>query len=121
MNEHNALLVVMRHSPYGSSLARTGIDVALAAAAFDQKVNVLFMGDGVLQLLSNQNSKALGCKNLGKIIASMPLYDIETLYVESHAIEGFGISSDLLPEQAVLLDQSELQDLMHSCKHVIGF
>ena len=39
-------LVIIRHSPYGSSLGRAALDTALAMAAFEQPVDILFMGDG---------------------------------------------------------------------------
>ena len=42
-----SLLVIIRCPPYGSSLARASLEVALAAAAFDQKVSLLFLGDGL--------------------------------------------------------------------------
>ena len=69
--------MVVRHSPYGSSLARASLDVALAAAAFEQPVKLLFMGDGVLQLLPEQDSRAIGQKNIGRLLSSLPLYDID--------------------------------------------
>ena len=58
-----SLLLLIRHSPYGSSLARASIDVALAAAAFDQAVSLLFVGDGVLQLLPEQRTEQQGVQN----------------------------------------------------------
>ncbi|MDX1735029.1 MAG: sulfurtransferase complex subunit TusC, partial [Halioglobus sp.] len=78
-------LLVIRHSPYGGSLARSAVDTALAAAAFDQPVTLLFMGDGVLQLLPGQDSKAAGMKNIGRQLASLPLYDIDKVYLDSDA------------------------------------
>jgi tRNA 2-thiouridine synthesizing protein C len=68
------LLVLVRHSPYGSSLARTSLEVALTAATYEQPVAVLFLGEGVLQLLPEQDSTHIGVKNIGKLIASFPLY-----------------------------------------------
>ncbi len=54
------LLVAVRHAPYGGSLAKTAIDTALAAAAFEQDVSVLFLGAGVLNLVPGQDGHALG-------------------------------------------------------------
>jgi sulfur relay (sulfurtransferase) DsrF/TusC family protein len=33
------VLIVLRHSPYGSGLAKAALDAALASAAFDQAVD----------------------------------------------------------------------------------
>jgi tRNA 2-thiouridine synthesizing protein C len=53
------LLVIMRHSPYGSSIARASIDTVLAMAVFEQPVSLLFAGDGALQLLPGQDCEEL--------------------------------------------------------------
>ena len=76
--EPKQLLVVVRHSPYGSSLARASLDVALAAAAFEQPVKLLFMGDGVLQLLPGQDSQAIGQKNIGRLLLVWTKYEFFT-------------------------------------------
>ena len=88
------LLVIIRHSPYGSSLARSGLDTALAMAAFGQPVALLFLGDGVLQLLPAQDSKAIGRRNVGKLLASLPLYDIESVFVDAESAHRYRIDPD---------------------------
>jgi tRNA 2-thiouridine synthesizing protein C len=115
------LLVVVRHSPYGSSLARASLDVALAAAAFEQPVKLLFMGDGVLQLLPEQDSQAIGQKNIGRLLSSLPLYDIDMVYADAEAVarHGIDLGSAQLPAQA--LDEHAMQQLMISCDHLLGF
>jgi tRNA 2-thiouridine synthesizing protein C len=67
---NKSILIVLRHSPYGSSLAKASLDVAFAHAAFEQSVDLLFLGDGVLQLLPEQDSQLLGMKNAG-ILATL--------------------------------------------------
>ena len=53
------ILIHCRKPPYGNSLAREAIDIALATAAFDQALTLLFSEDGVFQLLDQQNSQAI--------------------------------------------------------------
>jgi tRNA 2-thiouridine synthesizing protein C len=114
-------LVVLRHSPYGSGLSRSGIDAALAAGAFEQSVNVLFLGAGVLQLIPEQDASTIGSKNIGKNIASLPLYDIETFWVDAQATARFGIDPQVLPPQARLLDRDALRALMCNHQHLLSF
>lgn len=115
------LLVVVRHSPYGSSLARASLDVALAAAAFEQPVKLLFMGNGVLQLLPEQDSQAIGQKNIGRLLSSLPLYDIEIVYADAEAVARHGIDLGSAPLPAKALDAHAMQQLMISCDHLLGF
>ncbi|MEQ9465375.1 MAG: sulfurtransferase complex subunit TusC [Haliea sp.] len=121
--EHSrkSILVVSRHAHPGSSLPRSALDTALAAAAFDQPVTLLFQGEGVLQLLPAQDSRAAGVRNLRKVIDSLPLYDIEAVYVDSAAASAFGIAPDTLPASARWLDAAGIRELMASHDHVLGF
>lgn len=119
--EPKQLLVVVRHSPYGSSLARASLDVALAAAAFEQPVKLLFMGDGVLQLLPGQDSQAIGQKNIGRLLSSLPLYDIDTVYADAEAVARHGIDLGSAPLPTKALDAPDMQQLMINCDHLLGF
>jgi tRNA 2-thiouridine synthesizing protein C len=114
-------LVILRKSPYGSSLSRSALDVALATAAFDQPVNVLFMGEGVLQLLPTQDSTSIEKKNIVKILASLPLYDIETIFVDASALARYKIELSDLTLPIITLDDPGIHELMHNHDHVLGF
>lgn len=116
-----SILVVSRHAHPSSSLPRSALDTALAAAAFDQPVSLLFHGEGVLQLLSGQDSRAAGVRNLRKVIDSLPLYDIETLYVDAAAAIAFGLEQESLPVGAQWVDGAAIQALLARHDHVLGF
>lgn len=115
------VLIVLRHSPYGSSLAKASLDVALATAAFEQSVDLLFLGDGVLQLLPNQDSHSLGLKNVGRQLASLPLYDINCVYVDAEAAARYNLDVSEAPVEARVLDQNEMHQLMVGYDHLLGF
>lgn len=117
----SSLLVISRHAHQGSSLARAALDTALSCAAFEQPVTLLFQGEGVLQLLSGQDSSALGLRNLRKVLDSLPLYDIDTIYVDASAAAEFALETDRLPANAQLLDQRAQQQLLEQHDHVLAF
>lgn len=114
-------LIVFRHTPYAASLARSATDLALAMGAFEQDVDLLFIGDAVLQLLDGQGADAIGQKNLGKILASLPLYDIEYVYVDAGALSRHGLAPGDLALPARPLDIPGIRSLMASCDHIVGF
>ncbi|CAA0119634.1 Intracellular sulfur oxidation protein DsrF [Halioglobus japonicus] len=118
--EKRSVLVVMRHSPYGSSLAKAAVDVALAAGAFDQPVDLLFTGDGVLQLFPDQDSHSLGKKNMGRQLASLPMYDIDRVYVDAEAASRYNLDTATSPVEAKLLDPREMRQLMVGYDHLLG-
>lgn len=114
-------LLICRHAPYGNSLAREALDVALTAATFDQPVTMLFLGDGVLQLLRDQQPAAIAQKALDKQLAALPLYDVETIYVDAAALStrGLEIADLALPVQVLTPQQITRQIETHDI--VLGF
>ncbi|RLQ23060.1 sulfurtransferase complex subunit TusC [Seongchinamella sediminis] len=118
--EKKRSLLVMRHSPYGSSLARATIDLALAMGAFDQDFDLLFMGPGVLQLVKDQHSEQLGLKNAGKILSSLPLYDMEAVYVDATSLQRYGLAEQDLVLPVNVLDSTRLPLFLNDCNHVLS-
>lgn len=118
--EKKRILVVMRHSPYGSSLAKAAVDVALAGAAFDQPIDLLFTGEGVLQLMPEQDSQFAGKKNIARQLSSLPLYDIERVYVDADAAARYRIDTTGMPVKTQLLAANEMRMLMVGYDHLLG-
>ena len=115
------MLIVLRHSPYGSSLTGASLDVALACAVFEWPVDLLFLGDGVLQLQAGQDSEALGVRNKAKLLASLPLYGIERVYVDAHAVVRYRLDLAAAPVGVIALNPAELHELMVAYDHLLGF
>lgn len=110
----------MRRSPYGSSLARASVDLGLAMGAFEQDFDLLFIGDGVLQLVANQAADQIGLKNIGKALSSLPLYDVESVYVDAGALARHGLGEAQLVVPTVPLDETEMQQLLAQCDHLVS-
>lgn len=115
------LLLVTRRAPYGGSLARSALETALAAAAFDMAPALLFQGAGVLQLLPEQDASAIGTRTHGKVLDSLPLYEVDKLYVDASALAGYGLQEMPLPEGASLLDAAGIRALLDAYHHLLSF
>ncbi len=118
--ERKRNLIVVRHSPYGSSLARASVDLALAMGAFEQEFEVLFMGAGILQLVKDQHSEALGSKNVGKTLSSLPMFDKEYVYADAAALTQFGLDEAELVLPVRLLSEQQLAGFLNDCDHVLS-
>ena len=96
------------------------MDLALALGAFEQDFDVLFIGEGVLQLLPDQASDGIGIKNVGRALSSLPLVDVERVYVDAEALAEYGLQPDalLLPATPVL--GPDLRALLAGCDHLVG-
>lgn len=90
-----SILAICRHAPYGNALAREGLEAILACAAMDQAPEVLFINDGVFQLLE-QSPANINEKNLRKNLQALPMFGVETLYLCQHSLEARGINPESL-------------------------
>ena len=114
-------LIVIRHTPYGSSLARAALDAAKAMAAFEQAIDILFLGDGVLHLMPDQDGAAIGVNNVSKLLASLPLYDIDSVYVDAASAAKYRLAASDTPIAGQFLDQAQIQQLLSRNDHLLGF
>ncbi len=118
--QKKSLLVIVRHTPYGSSLARSSLEIALSSASFEQTVGLLFMGQGVLQLLSGQDSRSTGVRNISKLISSFPLYELDNIYVDKASLEQYGLAPDELALAVNALDDDAMHELIVQYDHIVG-
>lgn len=102
------ILILCRQPPYGSPLARAALEIALATSVFDQQLSLLFSGDGIWQLLKNQQASAIDEKSIEKLIAAFPMYDIDSVYVDAESMRERNIELKDLSLEAQLLEPVQI-------------
>lgn len=116
------ILVISRRPPYGTSLAREALDVALAASVYDQDIGILFMDDGVFQLLTNQTPDAITQKNLASTLPALSLYGIDNVYAHKESLEERNlVNNDLILRDIKILTSDEIQKLLIQQDHLLSF
>ncbi|MEZ5596752.1 MAG: DsrE family protein [Pseudomonadales bacterium] len=98
------VLLLLRRSPYDGAWLAEALDAALVAAAFDQRVAVLFLEDAVFALLPDQHGETLGVRSPGKIVQALADYEIDRVYVCSTSLANRRIRPDSLVISAEPLD-----------------
>ena len=83
-----------RRAPYGTIYAVEGLEVVLIGAAFDQNVCMAFVGDGVYQLKTGQDTSGSDMKNFSPAYRALGDYDVTRLYVERESLEERGLTVD---------------------------
>ena len=114
-------MFVNRKAPYGTGYALEGLEVVLIAAAFDQDVSVVFLDDGVYELVKGQNTKAIEVKNFSPAYRALEGYDVEKLYVEKESLAARGLTPANLVVPVEVLTATELSTLMAQQDVVISF
>lgn len=82
------ITIILTRSPFGSERARQGLDMALAFAAFEQPVTLVFRGEALSWLRRSHNTNALQQKNYTALIDELALYDIDNILVHSGELSG---------------------------------
>ncbi len=114
-------MFVNRKAPYGSIYALESLEVVLIAATFDQDVSLVFVDDGVYELVKGQDTAGIGIKNHSKTYRALEGYDVEKLYVERESMQARGLTEDDLIVPVELLSTAEMAALMAEQDVVLSF
>jgi tRNA 2-thiouridine synthesizing protein C len=111
-NGPKTITFISRSTPYGSGLAKACLDMVLSAAVFEQKINLVFMDDGVWQLQPTQMSHTINGKNLSAALSALPLYDVNNLYVETASLTQRGLDPNSIAIPVQLCTAQEIGRLI---------
>jgi tRNA 2-thiouridine synthesizing protein C len=114
-------LYLFNRQAYGNSLAREALDMALATAAFDQDVSLVFCHDALYQLLITQNTANTESKAHIGVINALPLYDIENIYYLEEDRHDRNIDPQSIFKQAKPLARTELKNLLKTSECIQSF
>jgi len=114
-------MFVNRKAPYGTVYALEGLEVVLISAAFDQDVSMVFIDDGVYELVKGQHTKAIDVKNFSPAYRALEGYDIEKLYVDEESLKARGLTTESLLVPVAVLSPAQMAELMDQQDVVISF
>jgi len=120
-NRIKKVMFVNRKAPYGTIYALESLEVVLITATFDQDVSLVFIDDGVYELMKGQNTKAVGIKNFSPTYRALDGYDVEKLYVERESLEARGLSEEQLLVDVEVLSSAQMGELMAEQDVVLSF
>ena len=106
---------------HGNILTQEFIDIALMAAAFDQRVLMVFEGDGVYALLKQQTPEAIGLKNSSPLLKALSLYDINDVFVEAESMRERGLSSEQFVIEVNVCPRAELKQQQEAADQLFSF
>jgi len=112
MSAPKSFMFVNRRAPHDTLYAQENLELAMITAAFEQKVSLVFMDDGVFQLKSDQHPSTLKMKNFSKTFRALVDFDIEDVYVEEASLAARGLQVKDLIIPVTVLSSDELGKLM---------
>ena len=114
-------MFVNRRAPYGTVYALEALEVVLISAAFDQDISMVFLDDGVYELVKGQQTKAIDVKNFSPAYRALEGYDVEKLYIDADSLAARGLTADDLLVPVEVLSAAQMAELMDQQDVVIGF
>jgi tRNA 2-thiouridine synthesizing protein C len=113
------MLIISRQAPWAGPSAREALDIALAGGAFDLPMGMLFLDDGVFQLLPGQHPTAVQQKDLTANLQALPMFGVEALYASQRSLQERGLQDQPLSLTVQVLDDSALTALLGRYDQVI--
>lgn len=115
------LTVINTQTPHSSDSARNALDMIMMAVSLDQPVQVIFMHDGVWQLI-NQQTQAIDRKNaLVKYRILADVFEMDALYVCKQSLQDRQLQPDMLNISATAVDADTLQQKLAASNQIVRF
>ena len=114
-------LYLMRRPPHGSIFAQEGLETVLIGAAFEQRVSLLFLDDGVFVLKRGQSPTQAGLKDFARGFRALPDYDVEHVYVEDRSLVERGLGPDDLIMDVETVSPKRAAELIDAHDVVLAF
>ena len=84
-------LFVLRKPAHSGAYVQEMLDIILTTAAFDQKVSILLLDDGVFQLKNGQHPENVGMKDTATIFKALEIVDVNDIYTEIESLQERGL------------------------------
>ena len=113
-------LIITRNAPYGTAFGKEALDAVLMASAF-VPVSVLFLDDGVFQLLRGQNATEIAIKDYSPTFAVLEQYGVENIYASETSLSERGLNAQDLVITVRPIPDQQIADLMAKTDVVLNF
>ncbi|WP_406667584.1 sulfurtransferase complex subunit TusC [Gallaecimonas sp. GXIMD1310] len=104
--------VIFSALPFANQQGREALDTVLAASAYEQPLSLFFIGDGVWQLVKDQQPEQAASKDYLATFKALSLYEVEHLYVQRSALSSRGLTAADLAIEVAVVDDTALQQLL---------
>ncbi|MCQ4056372.1 sulfurtransferase complex subunit TusC [Aeromonas sp. SG16] len=112
---------ICSRGPHGHAAGREGLDALLATSAMTDELALFLIGDGVLQLLKEQQPQTILQRHYAPTFKMLELYDIEEVYVCADSLAERGVTVEDLLIPVEILSRAEMASQWSQCATHISF
>lgn len=115
------LLILMRHAPYGAFYSFEGLQTMLIMSAYELDTGVVFVDDGVYVITKEQDTRALGVKQVAQTFPALPDFEVNRMYIHDESLSKRGLTLDDLVIKPEVIDKSGLAALFEEHATILPF
>jgi len=118
---NKSIAIINTKAPFSHAIAKEAMDVALIYGSYEQDTHLFYQGDGVYQLIDNQQPDKIAIKDFLKTFSAFEFYDLEHIYlckqslIERNLLENFHI------DNVKVLDTDEFAEALHQHHIILNF
>ncbi len=113
--------IVISQAAFSGASFKEAIDLALVTAAFDQKITLIFVDEGIFNLIANQNATPIADITHTDILNGLEYYDIDEIWVEKESLQQAGVSPEQLIASVSLVSRQDILSANRSAHHLVNF
>ena len=116
-----SIAIINTQAPFSSATGKEALDAALIFGSFEQAISLFFIGDGVFQVIGNQNASSLETKDYLKTFSALTFYDIENIYVCQQSLTERNLPANFHVDNIQVLTTAEFSQHLHSHQVIYRF
>lgn len=121
MTKPEYIVIQSTQPPYSSSYSVDALEAAMGATNIGLEVVFIFVGEGVYQLLNNQENTGISHKSIFKKLMALPLYDVERICALSTSLSQHSVTIPQSMANISVLNDVDFVSLCKYAKQVLVF
>ena len=120
-NTDKTIAIINTQAPFSSPAGKEALDAALIFGSYEQATSLFFIGDGVFQVIGNQNADSVETKDYLKTFSALEFYDIENIYLCQQSLTERNLTADFHIENVQVLTTQDFSQRLHQHKVIYRF
>tara|TARA_R110000751_G_scaffold6286_11_gene26975 strand:+ start:1976 stop:2353 length:378 start_codon:yes stop_codon:yes gene_type:complete len=115
------IAIINTQAPFSTAVGKEALDAALIFGSYEQATSLFFLGDGVFQVIGDQNASAIEIKDYLKTFSALEFYDIENIYVCKTSLQERNLSENFHMNNIQVLSNKDFSQRLHQHNVIYRF
>ncbi|MFT6247279.1 MAG: tRNA 2-thiouridine synthesizing protein C [Cognaticolwellia sp.] len=115
------IAIINTQAPFSTAVGKEALDAALIFGSYEQATSLFFLGDGVFQVIGDQNASTIEIKDYLKTFSALEFYDIENIYVCKTSLQERNLSENFHMNNIQVLSNKDFSQRLHQHNVIYRF